>query len=238
MTDDDGDGERAEGSAQLPRSGPSIDEADRLAANAEVHKDAWEQTLDDLRALEAEYEEEGWEVVTTVAGHTGPVAPAHDKGYWGLSHMLPDSDAERIEEIVADREFPTYDVYRNRVRNRVFMVVTYLDPETETAILLASNFKLREATQLVLHTREVGHVNSIFRFLDGTVVAEVRHEEPEKFFPMYDEFETFEEDLTHWPTFDDEDDGGDGDDDVGGADADASGSDAGDAAIDTGDDTA
>lgn len=209
MTDND-EGEGIEANAELPRSGPSIDEADRLAANAEVHADAWEQTIDDLRALEEEFEAEGWETIATIAGQTGPVAPSDDKGYWGLSHMLPGSDAERIEAAVEDGEFPTYDVYRNRVRNRVFAVVTYLDPETETAILLATNFELRDAAQLVLHTREVGHVNSVFRRVDGTVVAEVRHEEPEKFFPMYDEFETFEEDLTHWPEFgDDGDDGGD-----------------------------
>lgn len=228
MTDDD-EGEGIEANAELPRGEPSIDDADRLAANAEVHADAWEQTIDDLRALEAEFETEGWETIATIAGQTGPVAPSHDKGYWGLSHMIPDSDAEAIEAAVEAGEFPTYDVYRNRVRNRVFMVVTYLDPETETAILLATNFKLRDATQLVLHTREVGHVNSVFRRVDGTLVAEVRHEEPEKFFPMYDEFETFEEDWTHRPEFGEDGDDGDsaagsgddhGGDDHGGGDRD------------------
>lgn len=209
MTDEpNGDGDPATADAdQLPEGTPQVDEAERVAANAELHKDAWERTLEDLWALEEEYEAKGWDTITTAAGHTGPVAPVHNKGYWGLSHIVPDSDAEAIEAAVEAGEFPTYDVFRELVQNRVFEVVTYMDPETETAILLASNFELRKATELVMHVRDVGYVNSIIRYLDGTVVAEIRHDEPEKFFPKYDEFETFAEDLRHEPAFfGDEDD--------------------------------
>lgn len=203
MTDpSDGNGDRAAADVdQLPGGEPSIDEAERVAANAELHTDAWEQTLEDLWTLEEEYEEQGWDTITTAAGHTGPVAPVHNKGYWGLTHIVPDSDAEAIEEAVEAGEFPTYDVYRELVQNRVFEVITYMDPGTETAILLATNFELRKATELVVHTRDVGYVNSIIRYLDGTVVAEVRHDEPEKFFPRYDEFETYAEDLRNEVTF-------------------------------------
>lgn len=193
------------GGAGPPRDPPSVDEGERLAANTEVHTNAWEETLDELWALEEEYEADGWEAIATVAGHTGPVAPVHGKEYWGLSYIVPDSDAERIREAVEAGEFPKYDVRRNMVRGRVFMVVSCLDPATETAILIGSNYELRRATELVNHTREVGHVNSIVRHLDGRVVAEIRHDEPEKFFPRYDEFETFEENWAIEPDVDNPD---------------------------------
>lgn len=188
MTDGD------EGGAAPPREPPSVDEADRLVVNTEVHTNAWEETLEELWALEEEYEADGWDVIATDVGHTGTVAPSHRKGYWGLSHIVPDSAAERIGEAVEAGDFPRYDVLRNTVQGRVFMVLTLLDPATETAILLGTNYELRRATELVLHTREVGYVNSVIRYLNGEVVAEIRHDEPEKFFPRYDDFEAYEDD--------------------------------------------
>lgn len=187
------DGDDA-GDGGPPREPPSVDEADRLVANTEVHTNAWEQTIEELRALEDDYEAEGWDVIATIAGHTGPVAPVHDKGYWGLSYIVPDSDAERIREVVETHEFPTYDVLRNHVQGRVFAIVSYLDADSETAILVGSNFELRRATELVLHARDVGHLNTLVRHLDGRIVAEFHHEEPEKFFPRYESFETSEGD--------------------------------------------
>lgn len=196
------DGNEADGEGALPREVPRIDEAEQLVANTEVHANAWEQTLEELWALEEEYEADGWDVIATDVGHTGTVAPVHRKGYWGLSHIVPDSAAEAIGEAVEAGEFPTYDVRRNTVQGRVFMVLTLLDPETDSAILLGTNFELRRATELVAHTHDVGYVDSIIRYLNGEVVAEIRHDEPSKFFPRYEEFETFAENWTAEPGVD------------------------------------
>ena len=168
--------------------GGSVEEADRVAANSEVHANAWERTLEEMWALEEDLQDDGWDTVVTAAGHTGPVAPSHGKGYWGLVHIVPDSDAEAIGEAVEAGEFPSYDVYRTEVEGRVFGVTVLMDPDAERAVLVANQFELREAGQLVEHTHEAGHVNSVFRYLDGTVVAQVRHDDPEKFFPRYESF--------------------------------------------------
>lgn len=169
----------------------NFDDAERIRANSEAHASAWQESLDEMWALEEELREDGWETLATAAGHTGPVAPSHDYGYWGLAHIVPDSDAEAIEELVEGGEFSNYDVYRTEVNGRVFGVTVLLDPDGSTAILITNQFELRLAGELVAHTHEVGHVNTIVRYLDGTVVAEVRHEEPEKFFPRYESFETY-----------------------------------------------
>lgn len=168
--------------------GENVDEAERLAATSDVHADAWQRTLDDMWALEDDLQEDGWETLVTAAGHTAAVTPSQGEGYWGLVHIVPDSDAEAIGEAVEAGEFPQYDVYRSRVDGRVFSVTVLLDPETETAVLVSNQFELRNAHALVEHAHDVGHVNSVFRYLDGTVVAQVRHDDPEKFFPRYDAF--------------------------------------------------
>jgi len=186
--------DREPADADPPSGDPTVEDSERLVASAEVHKNAWERTLEDLRATEAEFADEGWDVIATAAGHTGPVAPDHDKGYWGLSHVLPKSDASAVERALDGAAFPAYDVYRNTVQGRVFAVIAYLDPDAETAVLVASNFRLGDATDLVAHAHEVGHVNSVLRRLDGTVIAEIRHDEPEKFFPRYDSFERHRDD--------------------------------------------
>ncbi|MCU4801223.1 hypothetical protein OB920_12655 [Halobacteria archaeon HArc-gm2] len=168
--------------------GESVDEAERLAASSEVHANAWQRTLDDMWALEEEFQDEGWETLVTAAGHTAAVTPSHEKGYWGLTHIVPDSDAEAIGDAVESADFPRYDVYRTLVDGRVFSVTALLDPEAETAVLVSNQFELRRARPLVEHAREAGHVNTVVRFLDGTVVAQARHDDPGKFFPRYETF--------------------------------------------------
>lgn len=169
----------------------SLEEAERVSANAEVHANAWQETLEEMWALEEQYQEQGWETVETAAGHTNPLAPSDSRNRWGLEHIVPDSDAEAIEDVVGDADFTSYDVYRKTVDGRVFSVTVLLDPDVETAVLIANQFALRHAVALVEHVKEVGHVDTVVRYLDGTVVARVRHEKPEKFFPRYEEFETF-----------------------------------------------
>lgn len=168
--------------------GDSAQAGQRLAANSEVHATAWEQTLDEMRTLEKDLQDDGWETLVTAAGHTAPLAPGHDADHWGLVHIVPDSDAAAIGEAVEAGQFPNYDVYRTDVDGRVFGVTVLLDPETSTAILVANQFQLREARDLIEHVHDVGHVDSVVRPLDGTAVAQVRHDRPEKFFPRYGEF--------------------------------------------------
>lgn len=174
----------------------SVDEAERVSANSKVHSSAWQETLEEMWAIEEELQEEGWETIETAAGHTTPRGPDDGAPYWGLEHIVPDSDAEAIEAAVEGGDFPSYDVYRSTVQGRVFGVTVLLDPETDTAILIANQFPVQKAVALAEHTHEVGHVNTVVRFLDGTVVAQVRHEDPEKFFPRYQEFGSFAEEWT------------------------------------------
>lgn len=168
--------------------GGDVQTAERLAVHSDVHANAWQETLDEMWELEDDLVDEGWETLVTAAGHTAPVAPSHDRGCVGLVHIVPDGDAEAIGEAVEAGEFPGYDVYRTIVEGRVFGVTVMFDPDSSTAILVSNQFELREARPLIEHTHEVGRVDTVFRYLDGTVVARISHDDPGKFFPRYEEF--------------------------------------------------
>lgn len=179
-----------------------------VTANTEVHANAWQETIEDMWELEEELQEAGWTTIETAAGHTGPASPEHGDEHWGLNHIVPDSDAEAIGEAVENGEFPEYDVYRRTVDGNVFEVTVLRDPGTETAILIAGQFPIRQSLDLAAHAEEVGHVYTVVQHLSGDVVAKVRHDDPMKFFPDEETRESYAgsyEDVEVLQ-FDDEDD--------------------------------
>jgi len=159
-----------------------------LSASADVHKNAWSQTIDDMQALAAELREEGWEtVITTPAIDTAPEPPEDGpEGRWGIVHVVPDNDADAVRDAVAAGEFPKYDVFRAGAEGRIFLVTQLLDPGTETAILVAGNFERRLAQGAVTTAIEHDELYTHLQTLDGTHIGSFRHESYEKFFPEAD----------------------------------------------------
>jgi hypothetical protein len=171
-----------------------VDYAERIAADADVLKSAWTETIDDMKALAAEMEEEGWHAYYVAAGHTAPESPdAEPKGRWGLTHVIPNNYVEGFEAAYerAGGEFPEYDVYRQELDGRVFFLTVLLDPDSETAVLLAGQYELFNAAPLVGKAKDEGHVYTYVQTLDGDVKGSFRHEAPEKFFPHYEEFSSY-----------------------------------------------
>lgn len=167
-----------------PEDDAPVDE--NLTSGAEIHRNAWQRTIDDMSAMATELREGGWDtVVEVVAGDTAPVPPGDD-GRFGLVHVVPGNDAERIDDVYEPGSFPKYDVFRAEAEGRVFLVTQLLDPETDTAILVAGNFERRTASTLVEHVREVGEMYTHLQKLDGTPVSSFRHDGYEKFFPEAD----------------------------------------------------
>lgn len=157
---------------------------DQLTASADALKEAWGNTLSEMDALAEEYAADGWETTTVPAGHTAPESRrGGDTDRWGFVFTVPGNYADAVEETVGDREFPEYDVYRNEVAQRVFLVVVYLDPETDTALLVAGNYQESFAGRLRELTVEEEHVYSYIQTLDNTHLAVFRHGDPGKFFP-------------------------------------------------------
>lgn len=180
----------------MPETGAGDDEpdyAEQIAANADVHKNAWQQTLEDMEALADELESEGWNVQTIGAGHVAPTNPdAGETDRFGLVHVIPDNKADAFEEVIETGSFPQYQVFRNEMQGRVFQVTKLLDPEQEQAILLAGTYELRHAPGMVKNALEEEEMYTHVQTLDQTHLGSFRHEDVEKFFPNPQRYEDYQ----------------------------------------------
>lgn len=157
---------------------------DAASGGSEVHRNAWQRTLEDMEATAEEREADGWETLTVAAGDTAPEYPdAGDSDRFGLVHVVPGNKADEIAAFVESGSFPRYDVYRADVQNRVFLVTELLDPETERSILVAATYERPEAMELIGTARERDEMYTHLQRLDGTPIATFEHSDVEKFFP-------------------------------------------------------
>lgn len=191
----------------MPEVGDDIDDADRVAALADRHREAWEATLEDTEGLAAERRAEGYETLVIPAGDTAPQAPEHgDYDRFGLVHVVPGNFADEFETLT-DGDFSAYDCYRAESDGRVFVVTELLqepadevdaddarDDETEpVAVYVVGTYELRHAGDLIQTAVDQSAMYTHLERLDGTHVASVVHEDPEKFFPNVDRFVDDEE---------------------------------------------
>lgn len=160
---------------------------EELEASVSVHKDAWSKTLDDMQAMAEELESEGWDTVTVTALDTAPEPPEDGpEDRWGLVHATPDNQAEALADAIEEGEFPTFDVFRAEAEGRIFHVTQLLDPETETAILIAGNFRRHRADGVVRTALEADEMYTHAQDMSGNHLGTFRHDEYEKFFPEAD----------------------------------------------------
>lgn len=169
-----------------------LEYADRIAASADVHRSAWQETLDDMKAMAEELEEDGWAVHSVAAGHTAPKSPntgRRDDDQWGLTHVVPDNFAEEFEEFFERGDYPRYDVYRQEMEGRVFFLTVLMDPDSESAILIAAHYEMMHAGPMVHTAKEEGKMLTNVQTLDGTHLGSFEHDEPSKFVPHYEDFD-------------------------------------------------
>jgi len=175
-----------------PDAEDESDEQQRLnsiTTDTEPKKAAWSQTIDDMEALAAEYEAEGWTTVTIVAGDTGTQGVdtgSEEDDRFGFIHVIPDNSAEEFEDAFREDGFPVYDVYRAEMDARVFMVTELRDPETETVIFIAGSFMRTFADPLVEAAVDRGKLYTHVQTLDATHLGSFEHDGYEKFFPEAD----------------------------------------------------
>jgi hypothetical protein len=166
----------------MPDISEDMDHGERIAANAGAEKEAWAATLDDMRALAAEYEEQGWETITIQAGDTTPRGD-HEGGTFGLYFLTPSNKADAFVDAVEAGEFPQYEVYRAEQDGTVFLVLELLDPETETAIFVAGTFALRNSLACAKKAADEDEIYTHLHTLDGALLGSFRHADYEDFFP-------------------------------------------------------
>jgi hypothetical protein len=166
--------------------------AERIAANADAEKDAWGMTLEDMNMMADDLESEGWDVVKVPASHTAPEGPeAGDSDRFGLVYVIPDNYADDFREAVEAGTFPQYQVFRKEMESRVFMLTQFLDPDTQTAILIAGTYEMMHAPPLVKTAVKEEEMFSHVQTLDGTVHGSFRHDDYTKFFPDPEKYQNY-----------------------------------------------
>jgi hypothetical protein len=174
----------------VPDQDHDVEHVERIAADAEVLKNAWQETIDEMKAMAADLEDDGWETHYVAAGDTAPEPPeGGEEGRWGIVHVIPDNYADEVEAFVERGDFPKYDVFRTEMQGRVFLLTVLYDPEESLALLVAGQFELWRAGPLVSTAKEEGAMYTHVQTLDGTLRGAFEHEEPSKFFPYYEQFE-------------------------------------------------
>jgi len=179
----------------MPEVGDDIDDGDRVAALADRHRDAWQRTLEDTEALAEQRAADGWETLVIPAGDTAPESPdVGETNRFGLVHVVPGNFADDFEELTdGNPRFASYNVYRAENDGRVFVTTELIDDENDLAVYVVGTYELRHAGDLIQTAVEQKAMYTHLQRLDGSRVASIVHQDPEKFFPHVDRFVDDEE---------------------------------------------
>ena len=161
-----------------------MDDAMGISGASQAATEAWERTIEDLRAMGEQRREDGWEVVEVVTVHTSPVGRDHGSDdRFGLVHVVPDNHADAFTDAFERGEFTQFEAYRNEVDGYAFHVIELIDPDAELVVLLAGNYDLHRADGLVQSAVDEGATYTHAKTIDGTHLGSVRHEEYEPLLP-------------------------------------------------------
>lgn len=146
--------------------------------------EGWIELLDEMETIAAELEDEGWDTLTIPAGDAGAVGPEESHiGRHGYAYVIPGDAADTFEELFVPDGFSRTEVYQATTASHLFLLTVFLDPPTETAILLASLLERGSLDDCRQTAQETGMMYShVFR-VDGTHLGSFEHDEPELFFP-------------------------------------------------------
>lgn len=161
---------------------------ERETANIDAKKEAWMATIEDMEAIAEAREDDGWDVLTLIAGDTGLMGrdTGDDNGEFGLSYIVGANDAEAFREVFEAGEFPVYDVYRQTQLGTVFIVTELRDPDTDQVVLIAGAYVQRDEQMCAYAAHQEDEMYTYVKKIDGTVLGVFHHDGYEKFFPEAD----------------------------------------------------
>ncbi len=146
--------------------------------------EGWLELLEEMEEMAAELAEEGWETLAIAAGDAAAVEP--DEGYTdhhGYSYVIPGNDADTFEELFVPDGFPRTEVYRATTDSHLLLLTVFLDPPTETAILLAGVLERNTLDDCRQIAEETGAMYSHVLRINGTHLGSFEHDDPSPFFP-------------------------------------------------------
>lgn len=163
--------------------GPAANGA-HLSETSESVKTNWERTLQDIEAMAADREENGFTTCTITAGSTAPVPPAEGADdEFGLTFIVSKADGETFESHYDSAEFTETAVYQRTQEGHVYVVVEQLDMDAEVVVFLAGTFRMRDATDLVRAATDREEMHTRVKAIDHTEYGAFTHDDVSAFFP-------------------------------------------------------
>lgn len=145
--------------------------------------DGWSRLLDEMEAIAASIEDDGWETLTVPAGDATAVSA--EGGYTdrhGFTYVIPSDAAETFTDWFEPDGFERTEVYRATGGPSLFVLTVLRDAASERAVLIAGVLELAEVTDIEGAAREAGEMYTHLFSVDGTHLGSVRHDDPEPFF--------------------------------------------------------
>jgi hypothetical protein len=173
----------------MVNAGEDTESIERTAGHADLLRDGWKRTLEDMEQMAEEREEEGWEVLTIAAGDTAPEVPeVRDDDRFGIVYVIPGNKVDRFQEFYRETGFGDYHVYQAEVSGQRFAVTELMDPHTDRVMFVAGQYAVGDAEPVARIAAEEGKVVSIIQQLDGTLLGTFKHDEVTAFFPEAERF--------------------------------------------------
>jgi len=170
-----------------------VDRKEIVADHSEELKSNWERALEDMQAMAADREDQGYETLAIPAGDTTTLSPSMgDDDDWGLSHVVPNNFAEDFEKQFETFSLDETGVYQMESGGFIFLVTECIDHDEEVVIFVAGSYDMRFSAGLVRTATERGEMHTHVRTLDGTLLGTFDHDDPADFFPEPEQFYAYD----------------------------------------------
>lgn len=152
--------------------------ADRATQVASRH---WETLLEECRAIETEFSEDGWE---TLLIQPGTITTVYERDRCGLDVLVPGNQYEPLAGWVEEDgiPFPHSEVYCREETEVVLLVVVMQEPEARKVVVFPAYYGREDEEGLFERASKEGELNTYLRKLNGEMVV-FSHDDPDIFRP-------------------------------------------------------
>lgn len=159
-----------------------VDPADLTGENNPFGEvvDHWEAVIEDMHATAGEYREAGWETVALHPGDVHVLREESDRD--GLDVVVPGEEFERLRELVADRSFDSYELYRADAGSMVYALVVLEAAGDDGAVFVPVYYEVDELERLAGADTLYTHVRPLSR----EEIVTFTHRDPSPFFTSPD----------------------------------------------------
>jgi len=140
----------------------------------------WDDLLDDIQAIAAEYKANDWETLVLHPGDIGTIT----QGDAGFRLIVPESELNSLTEAVerAEESFNEFELHRAPTDDLLLFIVVVKSSEYNHAVLFPAYYEPDVNGEFVTAVREQRSVFTEITNLDQSRRYSFRHDDPSLFF--------------------------------------------------------